>query len=163
MGRTKTNKDLPTYDELMVPVLEALKDLGGSATIKELNERVYEITNLSDDILQIAHSENDSRTDNREIGPGTDDGFADQLRDHMSQYGFTGHVDAHLTAGHTTWNPNVIRFVCEGWEEDVCGGAWIIQPQSRHWKKWVEALHKTDLKYRFPFMDEIEIMEELEQ
>lgn len=37
MGRLKTNKNLPTYDELMVPVLEALIALGGSATINSRN------------------------------------------------------------------------------------------------------------------------------
>jgi len=63
MGRTRVNKDLPTYDELMIPVIKALKDLGGSATIDELNEKVYVLTNLPDDILQIPHTENDSRTE----------------------------------------------------------------------------------------------------
>lgn len=63
MGRTRINKDLPTYDELITPVLYALKDLGGSATIDELNEKVYELTKLPDDILQMPHAENDSRTE----------------------------------------------------------------------------------------------------
>lgn len=63
MGRTRVNKDLPTYDELMIPVIKALKDLGGSATIDELNEKVYALTNLPDDILQMPHTENDSRTE----------------------------------------------------------------------------------------------------
>jgi len=63
MVRTRVNKNLPTYDELMIPVIAALKDLGGSATIEELNEKVYELTNLSDEILQIPHTENDSRTE----------------------------------------------------------------------------------------------------
>ena len=63
MGRTRINKDLPTYDELITPVLFALKDLGGSATIDELNEKVYELTKLTDDILQMPHAENDSRTE----------------------------------------------------------------------------------------------------
>jgi len=63
MGRIRVNKDLPTYDELMIPVVKALKDLGGSATIDELNEKVYALTNLPDDILQMPHAENDSRTE----------------------------------------------------------------------------------------------------
>jgi restriction system protein len=63
MGRNKINKDLPTYDQLMVPVLKALLDLGGSATIEELNERVYELTKIPDDILQIPHTDNDSRSE----------------------------------------------------------------------------------------------------
>lgn len=63
MGRKKTLSNIPTYDQLMTPVLKALKELGGSATIEELNEKVYEFSGLSDELLQIAHSENDSRTE----------------------------------------------------------------------------------------------------
>jgi len=40
--------NLPTYDELMIPVLQSLKSLGGSATIDELNEEVFSLINLSD-------------------------------------------------------------------------------------------------------------------
>lgn len=58
----KINNELPTYDKLMIPVVKALKDLGGSATIEELNEKVYTLLNLPDEILQLPHSENDNRT-----------------------------------------------------------------------------------------------------
>jgi len=63
MKRTNKNKNLPTYDKLMIPVIKALKELGGSATIDELNEKVYELTKLTDDILQLPHAENDSRSE----------------------------------------------------------------------------------------------------
>ena len=63
MGRTRVNKNLPTYDELMIPVIKALKELGGSATIDELNEKVYSLINLPDEILQMPHADNDSRTE----------------------------------------------------------------------------------------------------
>lgn len=63
MGRTRVNKNLPTYDEFIIPVIKALKSLGGSATINELNEKVYEVTNLPDDILQTPHRENSNITE----------------------------------------------------------------------------------------------------
>jgi restriction system protein len=63
MARERVNKGLPTYDELMIPVIKALKVLGGSARIEELNEKVFELTNLSDEIIQLPHAENDSRTE----------------------------------------------------------------------------------------------------
>jgi len=47
----------------MVPLLHALKELGGSATIEELNERIYSVAKLPESVLQIPHSENDTRTE----------------------------------------------------------------------------------------------------
>jgi len=52
---------IPTYDEMMNPQIEALKLLGGSGTINEISEKVFEIMKLSDEILEITHGENDSR------------------------------------------------------------------------------------------------------
>jgi restriction system protein len=63
MGRKKKQDNLPSYDQFMIPLIMALKDLGGSATIEELNEKVYEILNLPDEILEIPHSENDTRSE----------------------------------------------------------------------------------------------------
>lgn len=54
MSRKKKN-DLPTYIEMMKPVLEALKELGGSGSIEEINEKVYKICNFSNEVLQIPH------------------------------------------------------------------------------------------------------------
>jgi hypothetical protein len=34
------------YDDLMNPVLQALRDLGGSGTNEEINARVAEVTSL---------------------------------------------------------------------------------------------------------------------
>jgi len=55
--------NLPNYDNFMVPLVEGLIDLGGSGTIEELNEKVFEIMRLPDDILQIPHSETDTRSE----------------------------------------------------------------------------------------------------
>src|SRR4029079_2975957 len=42
-------------DALMNPLLKALKALGGSGTIEELNTKVIELVGLSDDQLEIIH------------------------------------------------------------------------------------------------------------
>ena len=57
MTRKKQISNLPTFDELLVPTVKAIIDLGGSGTIEEINSKVYEIANLSDDILLIPHGD----------------------------------------------------------------------------------------------------------
>ncbi|MBT2558502.1 restriction endonuclease [Hymenobacter sp. ISL-91] len=49
---------LPTYNKLMKPVLQALLQLGGSGTIEEINEQVYTDLKLSDTQLQLPHGTN---------------------------------------------------------------------------------------------------------
>ncbi len=48
--------DVPSYDMFMNPVLQALKSLGGSGTIEEINSQAFEIVGLSDDQLEILHN-----------------------------------------------------------------------------------------------------------
>jgi len=57
MARRKQNTRLPSFDELIVPTVKALIDLGGSGSVEEINSRVYEIAELTDDVLQIPHGE----------------------------------------------------------------------------------------------------------
>jgi len=57
MGRKKQNSNLPSYDELIVPTVKALVQLGGSGTVDEINTKVYDIAKLPDDILQLPHGE----------------------------------------------------------------------------------------------------------
>lgn len=57
MARKKQNSGFPTFDELIVPTVKALIELGGSGSIEEINNKVYEIAGLSDEILQVPHSE----------------------------------------------------------------------------------------------------------
>ncbi len=55
---------LPTYETMMNPTLQALKTLGGSATIEELYNAVIEIMSLSDEQLEIVHdAERGSQTE----------------------------------------------------------------------------------------------------
>lgn len=88
-------------------------------------------------------------------GPGGDGGFADALRDALSERGVTGHVDAHVTTGHTTRNPYVRRFWCDGAAAGT-GGDWLVAPGSPKWRKWVAAL-KGDMRFRFPWLTPAEI------
>ncbi|MEI9909644.1 MAG: restriction endonuclease [Bacteroidota bacterium] len=67
MTRKRTNSNLPTYDQLIIPTVKALLELGGSGTVEEINNKVYEIVQLPDDILQIPHGQDGSvnEIDNR--------------------------------------------------------------------------------------------------
>lgn len=49
--------NIPTYDELIIPTIKALKQLGGSGTIEEINENVYQIAYLSEEALKVTHDE----------------------------------------------------------------------------------------------------------
>jgi restriction system protein len=61
-GKRKDAEQVPSYDKLMIPVLNALINLGGSGTIEEINEKVYELENFSEEVLQIPHKENGSQS-----------------------------------------------------------------------------------------------------
>jgi len=58
MVRKRTNNKVLTYDEMLIPTLEALKILGGSGSIVEINEKVYEIIGFDEKTLEIPHAEN---------------------------------------------------------------------------------------------------------
>jgi hypothetical protein len=88
-------------------------------------------------------------------GPGGDGGFADALRDALSERGITGHVDAHVTTGHTTRNPHLRRFYMDGAAVGT-GGDWLVAPGSPKWRRWVTAL-KGDMRFRFPWLTAAEI------
>ena len=49
--------------QLLIPVLKALKELGGSANIGELDAKVIDMLEIPDDIQNILHNENGSRTE----------------------------------------------------------------------------------------------------
>jgi restriction system protein len=53
-----TLRDLPSYDAMMNPLLRAMKELGGSGTIEEINSKVAEILGLDDGLLNIPHNPN---------------------------------------------------------------------------------------------------------
>ena len=45
-----------TFDEMMNPVLQALKLLGGSGTIEEINDKVTELIKLPSEQFDILHN-----------------------------------------------------------------------------------------------------------
>lgn len=55
MARKRQNDNLPTFDQLLMPTIQALVALGGSGTIEEINNKVYEIAKVPEDIQQIPH------------------------------------------------------------------------------------------------------------
>lgn len=57
MARKRKNTNLPSFDELIISTVKALVELGGSGSIEEINNKVYEIANLSDDVLLVSHGE----------------------------------------------------------------------------------------------------------
>lgn len=60
----ETNHKLPTFDQMMNPLLRALKELGGSGTIEEIYTKVTEDLNLSDEIVEVLHNpEKSSQTE----------------------------------------------------------------------------------------------------
>src|SRR5258706_6125642 len=46
---------VPTFDQLMNPLIIALRDLGGSGSIDEIYERVIQNLQLSEDVLSVLH------------------------------------------------------------------------------------------------------------
>ncbi|MEO6347552.1 MAG: restriction endonuclease [Aquaticitalea sp.] len=62
MGRKKVFDNVPTHDEMMVPTIKALKLLGGSGSIEEINEKVFEVAGYDEKILEIPHDENGVQT-----------------------------------------------------------------------------------------------------
>ena len=95
--------------------------------------------------------------------PGTNNGYADKLRDKMIEVGFRGGwVDAHLQKGHTTENPFIMRFYVQPrWEKDydMPGGEWLVSPQSQLWPAWKRAIQDDNgpFKYEFGQMTQAEI------
>src|SRR5579863_9721097 len=53
----RSKMSLPKYDDLFNPLLEAIKRLGGSASVTELNEEVTKNLNLTDEEIATPHDE----------------------------------------------------------------------------------------------------------
>lgn len=96
---------------------------------------------------------------------GGDGGFADVLRDYLTDRGVEGHVDAHAIDAHTTWNPYVRRFHMG----ESAGAEWLVPPTAppgstkeqrdavRHkWSRWRAAL-RGPMRFRFPWLTPAEI------
>lgn len=55
-----SHEQMPKYHELMNPLLESLRELGGSGSIEELSAKVSEKLDLPDEVLSIPHDPNRS-------------------------------------------------------------------------------------------------------
>ncbi len=55
MNVKRLPSSVPTFDAMLIPTLDALKNLGGSGTVQEIYEQVVQILNLPDPVLEILH------------------------------------------------------------------------------------------------------------
>lgn len=51
----QSSSPVPTFDSMLLPTIQALQDLGGSGTIEEIYNKVVELLNISDTVLEITH------------------------------------------------------------------------------------------------------------
>src|SRR4051794_20443798 len=49
--RTPSSLPIPTFDELLVPTVHALRELGGSATVDELAEKITALMKLPEEVV----------------------------------------------------------------------------------------------------------------
>lgn len=57
MGRAKKYNELPRITDLYKPVIQSLIDLGGSGSIEEIQESVYKLMKLPENLLNIPHGD----------------------------------------------------------------------------------------------------------
>ena len=50
-----TQLNVPTFDKFMNPIIQALKQLGGSGTVEEINNTATEIVGITNEQLEILH------------------------------------------------------------------------------------------------------------
>jgi restriction system protein len=51
----RSSSPVPTFDSMLLPTVQALKILGGSGTTEEIYDKVAQILNLPDHVLEIPH------------------------------------------------------------------------------------------------------------
>ena len=56
----KKNLQMPRFEDLMNPLLEALHDLGGSGSIREIAEKVVESSNFPEELMNRTHNQEKS-------------------------------------------------------------------------------------------------------
>ena len=57
-----STKDVPKFHELMIPTLQALKNLGGSASNDELYDELISVMQLPDELVDVPHKEGSAET-----------------------------------------------------------------------------------------------------
>lgn len=56
-------KLIPQFNELLVPIIKALKALGGQGSSKEINEKLIEILDISPELANIPHNDRSAQTE----------------------------------------------------------------------------------------------------
>jgi restriction system protein len=51
----RSGSSVPTFDSMLIPTIQALQSLGGSGTTEEIYDKVVQILNLPDKVLEILH------------------------------------------------------------------------------------------------------------
>jgi len=51
----RSGSSVPTFDSMLLPTIQALQSLGGSGTTEEIYDKVVQILNLPDEVLDIPH------------------------------------------------------------------------------------------------------------
>ena len=54
--------EVPAYNDMMCELFQAVRELGGSGTIREIDDKTIEILELSSEVLEIMHG-NSSKTE----------------------------------------------------------------------------------------------------
>lgn len=109
---------MPSYDNMMNPLLKALRGLGGSASIAELIERVIEDEGFTPEIVERRHSDTSNDTE-----------LAYRLswaRTYLKKYGLINNSERGVWAltlegiEHGEVDPQVVvRFVRQRWRQDT--------------------------------------------
>lgn len=63
MGRRRIDSRVPRYQELIDKTFEVLKILGGSGTVQEITNRVIELLNLPDDVVDLPHTDSGNQSE----------------------------------------------------------------------------------------------------
>jgi restriction system protein len=51
----RSASSVPTFDSMLLPTIQALQSLGGSGTTEEIYEKVVQLLNVPDKVLEILH------------------------------------------------------------------------------------------------------------
>ena len=58
----KSSLEVPAFNDMMCELFQAMKELGGSGTIREIDDKTIEILKLTPEVQEIMHS-NSSKTE----------------------------------------------------------------------------------------------------
>jgi hypothetical protein len=90
-----TAPKIPQYHELMWPALQATKELGGSATVSEMNERAIASAGITEEQQAVPHGE-EGRMSEVEYR-------LHWARTHLKRDRRTGELGPRRLGGHRSW------------------------------------------------------------